>query len=424
MSVGEEVSPVKGMDAPPTRLGRLAGIEGVRAVAAYSVLVWHVWAHPVASDTYGVGFGPFSRALDTMRVGVAMFFVLSGFLLFRPFAASIIRGRPLPSIRNYAVNRTLRIVPLFWTVVLVLAVVWERGLLRRPQQLLADMTFLQGYVPAYQPTWNEGDGIMPAWSLCVEVVFYAVLPLLAYATVRLARRRGAVGIRIALAPVAMLGIVGVVSTELYRVGLTDSVFESSFLTHAHWFAIGMGLAVLRVCWEDGRVRLPGWWRLSAGAAVVALAVLAVGGSAAGRLTFLEEHTILALACGILVATIALPKPGSRLIRVLESRPFVVGGLLSYGVFLWHEPILRFYRSHGLTWPGQIGFFADFLLVAVTATVFAAATYALVERPALAHKRRTGQTPARADGSSTASLKGSLRRLPSLKTASLWLKGIR
>lgn len=411
-----------GTTAPQRR--RLAGVEGIRALAAYSVLVWHVWAHPVSADTYGVDFGPFSRALDTMRVGVAMFFVLSGFLLFRPFAASIIRGRPLPSIRDYAVNRALRIVPLFWTVLLVLAVVWQHDLLRRPQQLLADMAFLQSYVPAYQPTWNEGDGIMPAWSLCVEVVFYAALPLLAYATIRLAQRRRTVGVRLALAPVAVLGVVGVVSMELYRVWLTDLVFESSFLTHAHWFAIGMSLAIIRVCWEDGRVRLPDWWRLPAGAAVVALAFLAVAGAADGRLTFLEEHSILALACGILVATIALPKPGSRLVRVLESRLFVVGGLLSYGVFLWHEPILRFYRDHGLTWSGQVGFVADVLVVAVTATALAAATYVLVERPALAHKRRAGQTPARPDGSSGESLKGGLRRLPALRTALLWVKSIR
>lgn len=376
----------------------------MRALAAYSVLAWHVWAHPVTgsrastaafdSDEYGIDFGflPLTHALDTLRVGVAMFFVLSGFLLFTPFASAILRGGPFPSIRNYAVNRTLRIIPAFWAILLLVAIFWQHALLRHPQQLLGDMAFLQDYIPAYQPQWNTGVGIMPAWSLCVEVVFYITLPLLSIAAVRLARGRGIEGVRLALLPIVLLGGMGLVSTELYRSEWTNPLFETSFFTHAHWFAIGMAVAVVRILWEDGRLQLADWWRRAAGAAIVLLALVAIGGYAKLELDFLEEQTLLALACGLLVATIAMPKPGSRLVRLLEWRPLVIGGLLSYGVFLWHEPIFRFYRGQGLTWDGQAGYLADLLVVGATATVFAAATYVLVERPALSHKRRTQPVP--------------------------------
>ncbi len=397
----------------PVRRRRIEGIEGVRALAAYSVLAWHVWAHPVArsrpstaafsSDEYGIDFGflPLTHALDTLRVGVAMFFVLSGFLLFAPFASAILRGGPFPSIRDYAVNRTLRIIPAFWAILLLLAVFWQHALLRHPQQLVADMAFLQDYIPAYQPPWDTGVGIMPAWSLCVEVVFYIALPLLSVATVRLARGRGIEGVRLALVPIVLLGGMGLFSIELYRGVWPNPIFETSFFTHAHWFAIGMAVAVVRILWEDGRLQLVDWWRRAAGAAIILLALVAIGGYAKVKLDFLEEQTILALACGLLVATIAMPSPGSRLVRLLEWRPLVIGGLLSYGVFLWHEPILRFYRSHGLTWDGQAGYMADLLLVGATATVFAAATYVLVERPALRHKRRGRPVPVPAVATGTA-----------------------
>ncbi len=397
---------------------RIEGIEGLRALAAFSVLAWHVWAHPVTgsrsaaafgSDEYGTDFGPLSHALDTLRVGVAMFFVLSGFLLFAPFASAILRGGPLPSIRDYLVNRTLRIVPAFWAILLLIAIFWQHDLFRHPLQLLGDMAFLQDYIPAYQPEWQTGAGIMPAWSLCVEVVFYVALPLLSVATVFLGRRRGIEGVRLALLPIALLGAVGLFSTELYRGWLTDPLFETSFFTHAHWFAIGMAVAVVRILWEDGRLRLVDGWRVAAGAAIVVLALLAVGGYAKSKLDFLEEQTILALACGLLVATIAMAKPGSRLVRALESRPLVIGGLLSYGVFLWHEPIFRFYRSHGFTWDGQAGYMADLLLVAMTATVFAAATYVLVERPALRHKRRARPAPVPVAAAADAAPRGQRRR---------------
>jgi peptidoglycan/LPS O-acetylase OafA/YrhL len=92
---------------------------------------------------------------------------------------------------------------------------------------------------------------------------------------------------------------------------------------------------------------------------------------------------------LLVALVALPRPAtggpSILVAVLESRPLFLAGLASYSLFLWHEPITRLFAEQGLTVGGRAGFVANIGVVAVVSGVLAAATYRLVERPALARK---------------------------------------
>src|ERR671914_1995010 len=98
---------------------RLAGIEGVRGLAALSVVIYHVWRF--TQD--GV---PFSPLLQYFWLGVTAFFVLSGFLLYRPFAAATLAARPRPSLVRYARSRFLRIVPAYYVGLTVLLVTFER----------------------------------------------------------------------------------------------------------------------------------------------------------------------------------------------------------------------------------------------------------------------------------------------------------
>jgi peptidoglycan/LPS O-acetylase OafA/YrhL len=114
-------------------------------------------------------------------------------------------------------------------------------------------------------------GIGPAWSLNVEVVFYLVLPVLAFGALALASRIGR--LTAALLPVGALLVLGLIGKAIaaYAVPPTSpfngyaydwhSVVERSFLCHADLFAFGMALAVFRTLWADGRVRLrPGGGR--------------------------------------------------------------------------------------------------------------------------------------------------------------------
>lgn len=91
--------------APPPGNPRFPLLDGLRAVAAMLVLVFHV-----VQQT-----GHVPRPIrDLSLEGIAIFFVLSGFLLYRPFARSRLKGEGLPSVKAYARRRLLRIVPAYW----------------------------------------------------------------------------------------------------------------------------------------------------------------------------------------------------------------------------------------------------------------------------------------------------------------------
>jgi len=96
---------------PGSLTSRNPQLEGLRAVAALAVLVTHVSLNAMGNK------GPFGGLLARLDVGVAVFFVLSGYLLYRPFVRALLRDEPLPSIRRYFRHRLLRIVPLYWVVV-------------------------------------------------------------------------------------------------------------------------------------------------------------------------------------------------------------------------------------------------------------------------------------------------------------------
>lgn len=366
--------------------GRLAGIEGLRAIAASSILVYHVWLY--GAPTRGaLDFGPLTKAFDNLRAGVTLFFVLSGFLLFRPYVAAALRRTPTPSTAAYLRNRALRILPAYWVILLAVAVLFERGLLRAPLQLASNLLFLQTYVPGHIPADNGGMGIVPAWSLAIEVIFYLHVPLLGGAAIWLALRSGAGRTAAALVPVWLMLVTGIAGKVVLRFleGDLERVWSLTFFTHADWFAAGMALAVARVLWEDGRLRLPAWWGAAALAGALGLALLSLKLYYSGVLSGLEYQTPIAAACALLLGLVVLA-PSSRLVRVLDSKPFFAAGLASYSLFLWHDPLVRGIRDAGLTLNGQAGFLVNLALIGFVSAVASTLTYRFVERPALARKR--------------------------------------
>jgi peptidoglycan/LPS O-acetylase OafA/YrhL len=390
---------------------RLVGIEGLRALAACSILVFHSWLYS-SPDARQASLGPLSHVLPDFAFGVVLFFTLSGFLLYRPFVAVAMRDEPAPSIRSYLRNRALRILPAYWVILLVCAIVMRSVLLRdgdgnltngemsSPSLLVRSGLLVQHYNPH-----TVLVGIGPAWSLAVEVVFYLLLPALALMVFALSRRmRSRGGRRIAaLAPAALMLCIGLSgkAAAAYLVPPAvpfagwdanwHSVIERSFWAQADLFAFGMALAVVRVDWEDGLLCLRRYWR----PVVIATALFAYLATAhetqSNQLSYSPYNTLMAFACALLLALVVLHRPeaGSTplLVRILETRPLVSLGVISYSIFLWHEPLVRFLAAHHLTLAGASGFFVNTAFLAVVTFALSTITYRFVERPALLLKRK-------------------------------------
>lgn len=382
---------------------RLRGVDGLRAVAASSVLVYHVW-RGAAPDGQPMRLLAVETVAPHLRHGVTLFFVLSGFLLFRPFASAAIRNVPLPRFRSYLVNRALRILPAYWVILVAIGLVLDAALVRGPGgglhvgqiglgNLLVCAALIQNYSESTLFT-----GIAPAWSLAAEATWYLALPLLALLAARAAAGRRSDGQRAGavLLPVVLMVAIGFTG-KLAALRLVDwsARVETTLWGTADFFAYGMIVAVVSIELERGRLRLPPWWRSAAVAAMIAISVVVVLFGATnlqpgGGGTYASNFA-MALVCALLVALVVLPHDrlgfDTPVVRLLDSRVFAAVGVASYSLFLWHEPLALWLREHGLTEDGWLGLGWNLLLVCVISGALSALTYRAVERPAL-HLRRT------------------------------------
>jgi peptidoglycan/LPS O-acetylase OafA/YrhL len=368
-------------------------LDSVRAIAALSVLVFHAgfWSSITLS---GSAAAPFLSRLD---VGVAIFFVLSGFLLYRPFVRARLLGTPPPRAIAYGWRRVLRIVPAYWLALTVISLVISNPDTFEPGHAIVYYGFLQIY----------GDlalgGISQAWTLCVEVTFYALLPLWA-----LALRQRPPSVRSELAALAALAAAGVAWSLVATLGAADPGHANTsrmlvcLPAYFDQFALGMALAVVSVV-ADRDGRLPGllaWvagrpWAAWLGAAAAFVVVsIGIGLSAENRLDapmntaqYLARHWLYAaVAVGVLLPAVFGPPRRGPIPRLLGHRALLYLGVISYGIYLWHNAVMekvagRIGRDG--TWGDFVLYLAVALLVAV---VVSALSWRLVERPLLRLKR--------------------------------------
>jgi peptidoglycan/LPS O-acetylase OafA/YrhL len=399
----EHGSATVGVYAPPRWGTKLAGIEGLRALAAMTVLAGHVFyfSRPsrIAPD-----FGPLTQPLvQFFGSGLTLFFALSGFLLYRQFVTAIIINRDMPSVRTYLHNRALRIVPAYWLILFVIGVVLPAAQLSgsnydvgrlNVQTFLADAFLVQNYYPR-----GIGTGIEPAWSLAVEVIFYLVLPVLSLVAWRCARTAAfGMRIRIALIPPMLLLVIGLTckviaaqtidhgATQVGQWGATwHAVFERSFLCSADLFAFGMMAAVATAVQDVRPSARPN--RLIAVVASVAIAIWLVATLATTRdhLDVRLYRTVISAVSGVLIYVVATPDSAGWLRRVLEWRPIAWIGIVSYSLYLWHYPMIALLRDHSVMSSRDVLWLGNLVLVIAVAVSLASLSYLRVERPTMARK---------------------------------------
>jgi peptidoglycan/LPS O-acetylase OafA/YrhL len=336
-------------------------LDGLRGIAALGVFCYHLdHLRPLPA--------PLHQLASHGNAGVPLFFLLSGFLLYRPLLVKRVLGKPI-SLRQFYLRRAARILPAYW-VALTLLAIWpgaERFSDRWWQLYLLGQDFDPGTTFA---------GIGPAWSLAIEATFYLLLPLYA---LLLGRRLGLVGELVLLGVLAVLAVgfhVWIGSTDLSLLGYT---LPGTF----YLFAVGMGVAVLDVRADALRVARR-WIRYpavlwGAGALLYVVLSMKVPSAALGSV-----HPVYAIVALLVFLPAVL---GSRVAdAVLGWRPIAGLGLVSYAFYLWHQVVIeQWVRITSLpTW---------LLIVVSMATVLTISviSYRVVELPVLRAIRR----PARA-----------------------------
>ncbi len=370
---------------------RLPALDGLRGIAAVAIVVHHAWMFSAHGLTLA------DRALDEMRLGVTLFFVLSGYLVFGPFVAAALDGRRQPDLGRYAIKRAARILPAYWLVLagafaLTAAVHHPMGI--AADQLPLFVVFAQNQVAAVR-----GHLDPPLWSLAVEASFYALLPLVAIAVARLGRDR-----RAQLGLVAALGGAGVLACALGSILSWPRTVTDSLLTTLPLFACGMAVAVI-----VHERRLPA--RTGVALALSAIPLVVAGavvesafGLQAGSLRPLVSDLPAAAGFALLVAALAATPLRTR---PLTAAPVLFAGTISYGLYLWHFPVI--YGLHAAhLWPSPP--VPAMALTLAVALVPATLSWFVVERPLLrrAHRRRVSApaaTPPRRDSRPVAAQPG-------------------
>lgn len=369
----------------------------MRAIAVLSVLVVHV------SVFASAGTVPAPRVLLHLNLGVTIFFLISGFLLYRPFIAHRAGGAAEPRVDQYAKRRVLRIFPAYWLVLTVLTIL--PGLTGvSGGEWLTQYTLTQTIPFTSSPQGCASTvecGLAQTWSLVVELTFYATLPFWFLLTERLTRGRPVrVWVPLELALLAILSAASVVIHFGIAHGGVHSVIGGTVIGYGLWFALGMGLAIVSVA-LDGKPR-PEWVRVVAdrpwlpwlGAAAVYAALCIYLPPTPFLLATSQQvwaHLGFALIALLLMIPAVIAGDAGGAPRRLLAHPVVAWiGLISYGIFLWHYSVALRLGNRG----DDLGFWPLLAATLAISIAVATASYYALERPVLKLKYRRALIPRR------------------------------
>ncbi|QXC60391.1 acyltransferase [Aquihabitans sp. G128] len=377
------------MDAPAPettgRAPRFQAMNGLRLLSAVLIVVFHA-----ASSGGGTGLdrdGGIGPLFSLFDLGVPIFFVLSGFLLYRPMVSARLAGTPRKSIGRYAWHRFRRIFPAYWAVLFIAA--WrgqaELGTGWQPWRIAALLQVYDSVAIAF------GLGLVVAWSLCTEVSFYAYLPI---HNLVMRFSKGLPGKRVLDEWIAC-GVLGAIAVG-YKLWLYSGQHVIGFAVLFRFtdaFAVGMALAVLSVA--EGQRRQPGRlfallrnlgalpWAAAAGLILVTSwyrfppfpePVSMMEGT--GR------DLVKVLIAALLVMPLVVDQHGTTPLGKALSTPVLRWwGELTYGIFLIHLPLMSWIQhEHLLLTPELLPTLWLAVISLAASSALAAVLYFVIERP--------------------------------------------
>ena len=376
---------------PAAPSSRYPSIDGLRAMAALAVVLSHTI---VVSSLITTVWGSY---IVQLRAGVEVFFVISGFVLYRPFVRAHLAGDRRPGLVGYFRRRIFRIFPAYWVVLTVGIYGIHVILVSSPANTIANYALVQSYFP------SPLTGLGPAWTLVIEVAFYALLPVYAAVLWRLGTRRRAITEFLGVGALAVAGVGFALWASLDHPPVWIAVLPANLAP----FAIGMGLAVAHT-WAIRQPHTPGWSRWLGGRPWAYWTVAALAWSSIvwavhypGALTFSRipgstsfEYDMILLVMGSCIVTPMVfgPQDVGHLRRGLQLRPVVFLGTISYAIYLWHVPIM--YKCDLLSHRLQTNFFAITGVVLVLSIAVATGSWYLVEKPAIRLSRGSSRPGSR------------------------------
>lgn len=390
----------------------MRSLEGARGLAALMVLTYH-------TVIFSGSGGALASLTSRLWLGVPLFFLLSGFLLFRPMAHATIFLEERPSFARYARSRVLRIVPAYWIALTVtifhlvhplravavaaMALLMFSRYLWTRRGLLLTLLLAAVAVPTLGATphaWlrmgvlnysllfllQHQNGIIgPAWTLCIEAAFYAFLPFFVLTADAWARHGSDVRDRATRLAVMLVCLLPVGNVYLTFSG--DARALPTWLpAYIDEFAIGMLLALAVEVWPRISLRRS---RELLGLALALAVVVNLGAFHLGAASPYGNGSRGLFAPGMelvfaLVLASALMRDEQTIVgRALSWRPLVAVGTISYGIYLWHMFVILCLRDTPVWWSAG----TDVGLVLVLTALVASVSWVLVERPAMRLKDR-------------------------------------
>ncbi len=397
---------------PAATDGHFPCFDGLRALAALSIVLVHV-AFASGANSANI-LGVFFARMDG---GVAVFFVLSGFLLYRPFVMAHLHERPRPAAGPFWWRRFLRIYPAYWLVLTVVVYLFADKSIPSLKTFVLYYSLMNIYFAGY-----AFGPLLQSWTLSTEIAFYVLVPVWAFLVSRRRATTPEGRLRREVLGIALLVLISVAwKAFVLSAGFSDGRIGQLKLWLPWWldlFAVGMLLAVgsvavrelhratpLRldrpwapaVCWL---LAVASFWLVSAGIGLPhttpAIPLHLLWG----------QHYLYGLTAGLLVLPAVFGpqhRDSSLIRRFLTTRVMVYLGVISYGIYLWHEPWIDRYLSWTslktftvysgdvpFAWHTSaylsVPFFAFLLAVLALTTASASVSWFAVERPMLKLKR--------------------------------------
>lgn len=347
--------------AAPRERG-IPSLDGLRAISIGLVLVSHY-----ALTTNALVSNVLAQWIDVGRMGVRLFFVISGFLITTLLLAEYDRTGAI-SLAKFYWRRSMRIFPPYYLYLALVATLFAFGAVNMTRESLwAALLYCTNYFR--EPQWLVGH----SWSLAVEEQFYLLWPA---ALVLAGRKRGWA---IAAAVIVLCPVIRLV--EYHTIG--DTGIGYRFESTADALATGCLLAYLRGWLGTNAL----YARMRATPVMYLLPLVIVAASA------LDEHPHLAYVVGIPVANLAMAvfidwvvrDANTAAFRVLNTAPLMLIGRMSYSIYLWQQ---LFLKPTSAAWPQRSPYNIPLALIA------ASLSYALVEQPVLRLRQRLERARAR------------------------------